>query len=247
MGLNREVAKAMIIDAARDWNEKPTPEEVALYRHGIVPIKIEDIVHTKEDEIKFLVYDVSEKWNTYNYHFPVPIKDDKYPYIARATMCYFPICDRTQGVDYTNTELNLHFGRINNKGKIEDIKGDKQNQDLIVDNERYFLLEGEARDRFRKWDNVKYVAERSKNRMKPKKSYNNKNWGMEIKTNNRLDPKDGMGIRFGVVVTLKEINGINRIDEFIKNCTLNGWLVNRIDIQTRVDINKKVNEDIEFE
>ena len=247
LGLNREVAKAMIIDAARDWNEKPTPEEVALYGHGIVPIKIDDIVHTKEDEIKFLVYDVSEKWNTYNYYFPVPIKDDKYPYIARATMCYFPMCDRTQGVDYTNTELNLHFGRINNKGKIEDIKGDKQNQDVILDNERYFLLEGEARERFRKWDNVKYIAERPKNKMMPKKSYDNKNWGMEIKTNNRLDPKDGIGIRFGVVVTLKEINGINRIDEFIKNCTLNGWLVNKIDVQTRVDINKKVNEDIEFE
>lgn len=247
LGLNREVAKAMIIDAARDWNEKPTPEEVALYGHGIVPIKIDDIVHTKEDEIKFLVYDVSEKWNTYNYYFPVPIKDDKYPYIARATMCYFPMCDRTQGVDYTNTELNLHFGRINNKGKIEDIKGDKQNQDVILDNEKYFPLEGEARERFRKWDNVKYIAERPKNKMMPKKSYDNKNWGMEIKTNNRLDPKDGIGIRFGVVVTLKEINGVNRIDEFIKNCTLNGWLVNKIDVQTRVDINKKVNEDIEFE
>ena len=247
LGLNREVAKAMIIDAARDWNEKPTPEEVALYGHGIVPIKIDDIVHTKEDEIKFLVYDVSEKWNTYNYYFPVPIKDDKYPYIARATMCYFPMCDRTQGVDYTNTELNLHFGRINNKGKIEDIKGDKQNQDVMLDNEKYFLLEGEARERFRKWDNVKYIAERPKNKMMPKKSYDNKNWGMEIKTNNRLDPKDGTGIRFGVVVTLKEINGVNRIDEFIKNCTLNGWLVNKIDVQTRVDINKKVNEDIEFE
>ena len=247
LGLNREVAKAMIIDAARDWNEKPTPEEVALYGHGIVPIKIDDIVHTKEDEIKFLVYDVSEKWNTYNYYFPVPIKDDKYPYIARATMCYFPMCDRTQGVDYTNTELNLHFGRINNKGKIEDIKGDKQNQDVILDNEKYFLLEGEARERFRKWDNVKYIAERPKNKMMPKKSYDNKNWGMEIKTNNRLDPKDGIGIRFGVVVTLKEINGVNRIDEFIKNCTLNGWLVNKIEVQTRVDINKKVNEDIEFE
>lgn len=247
LGLNREVAKAMIIDAARDWNEKPTPEEVALYGHGIVPIKIDDIVHTKEDEIRFLVYDVSEKWNTYHYYFPVPIKDGKYPYIARATMCYFPMCDRTQGVDYTNTELNLHFGRINNKGKIEDIKGDKQNQDVILDNEKYFLLEGEARERFRKWDNVKYIAERPKNKMMPKKSYDNKNWGMEIKTNNRLDPKDGIGIRFGVVVTLKEINGVNRIDEFIKNCTLNGWLVNKIDVQTRVDINKKVNEDIEFE
>ncbi len=247
LGLSREGAKAMVIDAARGWNERPTPEEVALYGHGIVPVKIDDIVHTREDEIKFLVYDISEKWNSYNYYFPVPMKDDKYPYIARATMCYFPMCDRAQGVDYTNTELNLHFGRINNKGKIEDIKGDKQNQDDALGGERYFLLEGEARERFRKWDNVKYIAERPKERMRPKRSYDNKNWGMEVKTNNRLDPRDGMGIRFGVVVTLREINGVNRIDEFIRSCTLNGWLVNKIDVQTRIDINRKVNEEIEFE
>lgn len=247
LGLSREGAKAMVIDAARGWNERPTPEEVALYGHGIVPVKIDDIVHTREDEIKFLVYDISENWNSYNYYFPIPMKDDKYPYIARATMCYFPMCDRTQGVDYTNTELNLHFGRINNKGKIEDIKGDKQNQDDALGGERYFLLEGEARERFRKWDNVKYIAERPKERMRPKRSYDNKNWGMEVKTNNRLDPRDGMGIRFGVVVTLKEINGVNRIDEFIRSCTLNGWLVNKIDVQTRIDINRKVNEEIEFE
>jgi hypothetical protein len=177
----------------------------------------------------------------------ISFKDDKYPYIARATMCYFPICDRTQGVDYTNTELNLHFGRIKNDGKMNEINNDTQNQDETLSAEKNYLLEGEARDRFRKWDNVKYVAERPKDRMSSKKSYNNKNWGMEIKTNNRLDPKDGMGIRFGVIVTLKEINGINRIDEFIKNCTLNGWLVNKLDIQTRIDINEKVNQDIEFE
>lgn len=247
LGLNREVAKAMIIDAARDWNEKPSPEEVALYGHGIVPIKIDDIVRTRDDEIKFLVSDISEKWNTYNYHFPIPLKDDKYPYIARATMCYFPMCDRTQGVDYTNTELNLHFGRIKNNGKLNEINNDKQNQDETLNTEKNYLLEGEARDKFRKWDNVKYVAEKPKDRMKPKISYNNKNWGMEVKTNNRLDSKDGIGIRFGVVVTLKEINGVNRIDEFIKNCTLNGWLVNSLDVQNRIDINKKVNEEVEFE
>ena len=44
LGLNREVAKALIIDAARGWEEKPSPEEVALYGHGIVPIHINDIV-----------------------------------------------------------------------------------------------------------------------------------------------------------------------------------------------------------
>lgn len=245
LGINREVAKAMIIDSARDWNENPTPEEVALYGHGIVPIKIEDIIQTKDDEIKFLVSDVSEKWNTYNYYFPVPLVNDKYPYIARATMCYFPMCERTQGVDYTNTELNLHFGRINDKGTIVDIKGDKQNQEEEISG--YYLLEGAARKIFRKWDNVKYIVEQPKDRMRPKKSYTNKNWGMEIKTNNRLDPKDGVGIRFGAVVTLKEINGINRIDEFIRNCTLNGWLVTPIDIKARIDINQKINEEIVFE
>ena len=247
LGLGREVAKALIIDAARSWNQSPTPEEVSLYGHGVVPIRIEDIVQTQDDEIKFLVSDISEKWNTYNYNFPVPLKEDKYPYVARATMCYFPICDRTQGVDYTNTELNLHFGRIKDDGKLNEINNDKQNQDDALNTEKSYLLEGDARERFRKWDNVKYVTEVPKGTNKSKKAYKNKNWGMEIKTNNRLDPKDGVGIRFGVVVTLKEINGVNRIDEFVKNCNLSGLLVNTIYIKTRIDIHEKVNEEIEFQ
>ena len=244
LGLSREVAKALIIDSARGWNENPTPESVALYGHGVVPIKISDIIHSKDDEIKFLVSDISEKWNTYNYSFPVPLKDNQYPYIARATMCYFPMCNRAQGVDYTNTELNLHFGRIRDNGDLYEINNDKQNQD--INTEQHYILESDARNRFRKWDNVKYVSEIPKSSNKPKKSYNNKNWGMEIKTNNRLDPKDGEKIRFGVVVTLKEINGINRIDEFIKNCYLSGWLVNQVDIKNRIDLFEKVNEEIEF-
>lgn len=168
LGLNREVAKAMIIDSARGWNETPTPEEVAIYGHGVVPIKIEDIVQTKDDEIKFVVTDISEKWNTYNYHFPVPLKDDSYPYFARATMCYFPICDRSQGVDYTNTELNLHFGRIKDNGKLIEINDDKQNQEDSLGTAKSFILEGEARERFRKWDNVKYISEKPKSRKIPK-------------------------------------------------------------------------------
>lgn len=247
LGLNREVAKALIIDAARGWNDAPTPEEVALYGHGIVPIKITDIIQTPEDEIKFLVTDVSEKWNTYNYHFPIPLKGDAYPYFARATMCYFPLCDRAQGVDYTNTELNLHFGRIKDNGKLNEINEDKQNQCDDIGEAGSYILEGEARERFRKWDNVKYISEKVRDRRIPKKAYKNKNWGMEIKTNNRLDPKDGIGLRFGVVVTVKEMYGVNRIDEFIKNCNFNGWLVNTIDIQNRIDIHQKVNEEIDFE
>lgn len=246
LGLSREVAKALIIDSARGWKKKPTPEEIALYGHGIVPIKIEEVIQCEDDEIRFVVSDISEKWNSYNYNFPVPLQDDKYPYVARATMCYFPLCNRLQGADYTNTELNIHFGRINNEGKLNEINYDKQNLDNDSSEERHYILEGVARERFRKWDNVKYVTEVPKSNNKAKISYTNKNWGIEVKTNNRLDPEDGIGIRFGIVVTLKEINGINRMDEFIRNCNLNGWLVNTVDIKNRIDIHEKVNEEIVF-
>lgn len=246
LGLNRELAKALIIDAARGWDDTPTSEELALYGHGIVPIKIEDIVKTGKNEIKFLVSDVSEKWNSYSYNFPVPLKDDKYPFVARATMCYFPVCDRRQGVDYTNTELNVKLGRVKDNGEFIDIKGDTQNTDELGQDVSY-LLEKEARENFRKWDNVKYVVEKVSTRNRPKKSYANKNWGLRVTSNNRLDPKDGEGIAFGVVVTLKEIKGVNRIDEFIKNCHLNGWIVNELDIDLKLDIHETLSEDIEFE
>ena len=236
----------MIIDAARGWDENPTPDELALYGHGIVPIKIEDIVRTRKDEIKFLVSDVSEKWDTYNYNFPIPLQNNMYPYVVRATMCYFPMCERTQGVDYTNTELNIKFGRIKDNGDLNDIKGDNQNLD-DVSSEKHYLLEDDARKNFRKWDNVKYVAEKPTTRNRLKKSYINKNWGMSIKTNNRLNANDGIGVRFGVVVTLREINGVNRIDEFINNCYLNGWLVNELDIALRIKVNQNLSEDIEFD
>ena len=191
--------------------------------------------------------DISEKWNTYNYHFPIPLNNDSYPYYARATMCYFPVCDRAQGVDYTNTELNLHFGRIKDDGSLNEINADKQNQEVELAGEKAYILEGDAREGFRKWDNVKYVSETIKDRKIPKKSYANKNWGMEVKTNNRLDPQDGVGLRFGVVVTLKEMRGVNRIDEFIRNCELSGWLVNVVNVENRIDLHEKVNEEVEFE
>lgn len=247
LGLNRECAKALIIDAAHGWNACEAPEVVALYGHGVVPIRIEDIIQSKNDEIKFLVSDISEKYNTYNYSFPIPLKDDKYPYVAKATMCYFPMCDRMQGVDYTNTELNLRIGRLKDDGTLNPINKDKQNQDDDLSSDSVHILEGEARNIFRKWDNVKYVTELPTDRKRPKKSYSNKNWGIEIKTNNRLNTKDGIGIRFGIVVTLKELNGVNRIDEFIRNCNLSGWLVTPIDIKTRIDLHQISNEEIHFE
>ena len=50
-----------------------------------------------------------------------------------------------------------------------------------------------------------------------------------------------------MVVTLKEINGKNRIEEFIKQCILKGWLVSRIDIDNKIDIYSRAEEEIIFD
>ena len=71
-------------------------------------------------------------------------------------------------------------------------------------------------------------------------------WGLSIKSKERLSPRE-KGIKFGIVITLKEINGVNRINEFINQCSLRGWLVNKIDIENRIDVYNIAQEEIEFE
>lgn len=243
IGLSREEAKALLIDSAIGWNDKKTFEELMLIGNGVVPIKIADILSTSEDEIKFIISDVSEQYNSYNYKFPVPISKERYPYVAKATMCYFPNCSRNQGVDYTNTELNLVFGSLTDKG-IKPINKDKQN----IDDAPGYVREESARDIFRKWDNVKHIGEKfnERKRAKPILNPGNPQWGMSVKTIERLRKRDGQGIRFGVVVTLKEITGVNRIEDFINQAQLLGWIVNQVQIETQVDIYNKLSEEIEF-
>ena len=237
MGLPREVAKALIIDSAAGWDKK---EDVStLIGYGVVPKRIEDIIRSKDAEIKFVLSGVSEKYDTFAYNIPVPLHQDKYPYIAKATLCYFPFCARNQGVDYTTTELDISFGRI--KEKIEPINRNAQD---VPGN---YLREGNARKFYRKWDNVKFIRDPYTLRPQAKKSYENKNWGISIKTKERLEEKYGEDIKFGVVITLKEINGVNRIDEFISQCALKGWLVNRINVENRLDVYNIAEEEIEFE
>ena len=54
-------------------------------------------------------------------------------------------------------------------------------------------------------------------------------------------------MQFGIVITLKEMNGVNRIDDFIKLCMVRGWIVNRIDVNAMVDVYAKAEENINFE
>ena len=52
LGLSREVAKALIIDSATGWNSN---EEASIrIGYGVVPKKIEDVVNSKDDEIKLI-------------------------------------------------------------------------------------------------------------------------------------------------------------------------------------------------
>ena len=70
MGLNREVAKALLIDAAAGWNRKDDVSHRIGY--GIVPKHINEIVKTSNDEIRFIMTGASEEYETYTYNLPVP-------------------------------------------------------------------------------------------------------------------------------------------------------------------------------
>lgn len=247
LGLTRELAKALIIDSTTGW--KDGQYNSRLIGYGVVPIRIEDVISTPEDEIKFMINGVSEEYETYNYNIPIPEKDGKQPFVSKATLCYFPNCSRNQGVDYTNTEMDIHFGRIK-KPKKGNVKIESINDNNQSDEGKVLLYEGEARKLYRKWDNIKHIRENIKTptgrQKKPKKKNKNELWGISIKTKERLNLKDGNNLKFGVVITLKEVNGVNRIQEFIQQCKLNRWLVNTINVDNRIDIYNVAKEEIEF-
>lgn len=147
MGMPKEVAKALLIDSAAAWDYKAMAgKNKPVSGYGVVPIHIGRIVETESDEIRFVVYGTSNAYRTANYAIPVPKDDDnKYPYIARATLCYFPECSRAQGVDYTDRELSLKFGRIvDDKGRIQDIN------DNVQDDADSRMDERKSRKEFRK-------------------------------------------------------------------------------------------------
>ncbi len=231
IGLPREVAKALIVDSAAGWEyKKYSPNEREVVGYGIVPIKIENVLYSDSSEIRFFLYGNSSSYKTSNYSIPVP-KDDanKYPFITRAVLCYFPECSRSQGVDYTNRELSINFGRVKPDGSIDDINENTQDRDDTAVDER------KSRAAFRKWENTKIISQTIRNN-RPVKVYGDQLWGFSVISKERLRSSTGYGLNFGAVITLREINGINRIQEFIHHCTLRGWIVNEIDIRNQIEV-----------
>ncbi len=246
LGFSKEEAKAILIDACEKWNEKYSEEERLRYGHGIVPTNINDIISTPNDEIKFVISGVSLKYDTYNYQLPVPMNNGRYPFAAKATMCYFPKCERNQGVDYTNTEFELKIGRLKNKKEDQSYNIDSINNDL-QDEDGELTTEEKARREFRKWDNTKCIKEKFSTRSRDKKSYDNPLWGISVTTKNRLNPLDGENIKFGLVVTLKELHGVNRIGDFIQMCSFNQWFAEEVDVINKLDLYNEAENEIEFE
>lgn len=248
LGLTRELAKALIIDSAAGWNnEKYSPQKIG---YGVVPKHINQIIETPDDEIKFMINGFTLDYDTFAYNIPVPEDKEKFPFVAKATLCYFPKCSRNQGVDYTNTELDIHFGTLKKKknGKIgiNSINKNKQSED-----ERIILYEGQARKEYRKWDNVKLLRDElltpTGKKRQPKPNNSNGLWGLSVRTKERLNEKDGYNMRFGVIVTLKEINGVNRIKDFIQLCQFKGWIVNKLDVENQINIYHIAEEEVVFD
>lgn len=243
MGLSREVAKALIIDAAAGWDRKDDPSNSIGY--GVVPIHISDIIHSEDEEIRFILSGTADEYETYTYNLPVPVINNAHPFYARATLVYFPHCDRNQGVDYTSTEMDIHFGRLNTtkaKPVIMSINDNVQAEEGLR-----VIYEENARKQYRKWDNVKHISDVIKSRAVARKAYDAGLWGLSIKTKERMQPRGKKSLPFGVVVTLKEMNGVNRIEDFKKLCMARGWLVTKLDVQNQIDIYLRAEEDIEFE
>lgn len=238
LGLNRELAKALLLHSATDWSVQ-TEEMFNSIGHGVVPIDINDIVRTKSDEIRFMLAGKSEKYNTYTYNLPIPAYQGKHPFITKATLCYFPGCSRNQGVDYTNTELDIQFGRINEK-----IKPINNNYQHIPG---HHTLEADARKYFKKWNNVKHIREVATGKNQSKMAYQTGLWGLSLKRTERLDSHYEHGINFGIIISLKHIKGENKIEDFIQNCQLKGWLVNSIDINNQIEIYNQAEQEVVFD
>ncbi|KNG79135.1 S8 family peptidase [Mycoplasma sp. HU2014] len=249
IGMSKEVAKALLIHSSTNWTDDN--KNINTIGHGVVPIHIKDILETPKDEIRFIIQGTATKYETFNYTLPVPLnKDYKHPFVSKLTMCYFPKVSKTQGVDYTDTEMDIKFGKIiqkNRKIMIDPINKNKQSYDEPVS-----IFEQEARQKFKKWNNTKHIQQNlftnTGRIVKPTKSKQEQGyWGINILTKERLETVKDKNLKYGLVVTLKSVDKNNYYADFIKSCQFRGWIVTQIDIENKVEVYNKSNETIKFD
>ena len=72
-------------------------------------------------------------------------------------------------------------------------------------------------------------------------------WGIVRMSRERLESRIKKGLNFGIVITLKEITGINRIQDFVKACTLRGLIVKELDVSNQLQLYNSNQENVHFE
>lgn len=249
--LPRDVTKALLIDSALSWETAALEAGVSTEKgYGVIPQRIEDVFQAKEDEIKFYIAGYIENYETYSDGIPVPLDQKKYPYAARAVLVYAPACDKRQGVDYTNTELSLTFGRNEDRIRKDGTPyiGIKGISDKFTSAPREFIpYERAVREYKRKWDNVKVKIEKSENVRSKKMLSESGGWGMSIFKTDRLNDGSGNHLPFGLVITLKAVDGNSRIEDFIQQSIRHHWMVREVKPEEKRRINQQSQKRIEFE
>lgn len=242
LGLSIQEAKALLIDSAAGWNTDERYKDYIGY--GVVPMDINQIVSCPEDEIRFILSGKAQLFETFTNRIPVPLdKKGKFPYTAKVTLCYPSACNRNNGVDYTEDELDLHFGRLDKEGNkiLRTINDNKQNDAWSSTDE------ASARQEFRKWDNVKHITERLNKRLIPKtNNAPNPYWGLKLVKTTRLDTPSRNNIPFSVVVTIKNIKGDDLFTDFKRMCDAALWEIETIDVKQRLAFYDKVEEKVKF-
>lgn len=242
-----EIVKALLLDAAGGW--RPYSDDPLRKGIGILPVHIRDVLKIRNDEIRFYVYGEAQRGTIFSDSLPVPTTIDGAPFFARMVCCYFPDCDRTKGVDYTNVELDIRLGRIkeisdtSGATRIEAINKNRQRESALPDNK-----EASVRQLYEKWNNSKVVCEVLNERAKPRKPFEGRGWAFSITKIDRNHSGDYIkSIPFGLVVTLKEMEGKNRFNEFFNECRVQRLQVKAIDIDAVIDLTNKLDQTIELD
>lgn len=235
--LPREVVKALLIHKASDFNSMYQP----YLGFGIVPQDINAIVHSRDDEITFYLSVDIRDYSTYVYDLPVPKKDGKFPYVAHLTAAYVSPVNRDQGIDYSDVELAVKFGRV----KLNPANDKVTLVNLTNPDAKDQLTEEEERTLFAKWDNVKDFKEKLSSRSRAKTAYHDA-YGLQITAKYRKKAQRPP-LRCGIVVTLREINGLNRIGDFVKACQINAYMVNELNVAAAMQLNAEMSEDVYLE
>ena len=148
----------------------------------------------------------------------------------------------------TTNDIKCHFKKNDSylyttkKTNIKKINAIKK-----VLTELNVIYEEYARKLYRKWDNIKHINDTIKSKPRARKKMGAGFWGLSIKTKERLKSTHDKGTPFGVVITLKEMNGVNRIDDFMKLCMVRGWIVNKIEVNNMVNVYNRAEEEVKFE